>query len=144
MNRNKIIISGGVGLLLSVLLTVASVLIRPMIIDLFVEQSWFAWLFSQILISWLIFLFLSATSLLEIPLMIYGIQKILANDKQSTINLALFTNGLFVFFAAVYALPNLLLSSVNQVWMGIVLSSFSFIRFGSAIIFLPNQPVKDS
>ena len=131
MKQDKIIISGGLGLLTSLLITAITFLIR--------YRWWPIALFNNPLIAWLMFLMFGGISLIEIPVMIYGLRKILNSNKPSTVNIALLTNGVFVSFTVIYALPNLLLTNINLIWMGLVLTAFSFIRFGTSIIFLPTQ-----
>ncbi len=128
MNRTDVIIAAGIGLLLGVLITALAVIVR---------QWWLPALFPQPLIAWLMFVMLGAFSLTEIPVMIFGIRKMTESKQPATLKVALFTVGAFVAFAAVYALPNLLLTSSRALWMGAVLSLLALLRFAAAILFLP-------
>lgn len=130
MTRTKVIIAGGIGLFANLLTTSGCVLIH---------YFWLPALLPQPLIAWVMFLFFGAIALFEIPIMIYGLRKVAGGSTSSAINAALFGSGGFVFFAAVYALPNLLLSDIRQLWMGLVIAGISFLRFGAAIIFLPTS-----
>ncbi len=128
MNRTDVIIAAGIGLLLGVLITALGVI---------AHRLWIPTLFPQPIIAWLMFLMLGAFSLLEIPVMIFGIRKMVESGKPTTLKVALFTVGAFVTFAAVYALPNLLLTSPRTLWMGVVLAGVGLLRFAAAVLFLP-------
>ncbi len=128
MKRTDVVIAAGIGLLLGVLIAALSVIVR---------QVWLpAALFSQSLIAWVMFLMLGAFSLLEIPVMIFGIRKMTESGQPATLKVALFTVGAFVAFAAVYALPNLLLTSPRTLWMGATLAALALLRFATAALFL--------
>jgi len=125
-----VIFAAGIGLLLNPLTVVVGVVIHHL---------WLPTLFPQPIIAWALFILFSGISLLEIPVMIYGLRKMVEGAKPTTIKVALFTVGVFVSFAAIYALPNILLTDLKYLWMGVLLSSLSLIRFSAAIIFLPKQ-----
>ena len=88
---------------------------------------------------WGIFLFLMALAVLEIPLMVYGLRKILESQSTNIILITLILNGFFVFFPVVYAMPNLLMSRPNQLWMGLAISATAIPRLIASILYLPHR-----
>lgn len=130
VSRTNAVISGGMGLLAGVLVTAASAAVR---------LFWLSALFPQPVVAWVMFVMFGAISLIEIPVMVYSLRKLSGSRKTGATRLALFANGAFVFFAAVYALPNLLLTGTGQIWMGLLLGGFSALRFGAGVVFLPGR-----
>ena len=126
--------SGGIGLALGLLLTLIALPIR----NLFMPPL--PPLMAIPLLAWGIFLFFLALALLEIPLMVYGLRKISQGKSQNAPSVTLVGNAVYVGFPAVYALPNLLLSNQAFVWMGLVISATSLLRFVSSLLFLPLVP----
>lgn len=126
MTRNKVAVAGGIGLFSNVLLTAACYLIR---------YFWLAPLLPQPKIAWILFIVLGLIALIEIPLMIFGLKK-MASGSGKAANAAHFAVSGFVFFAAVYALPNLLLTNFSQIWMGLILAGTGLLRFGASVFFL--------
>jgi len=76
-------------------------------------------------------------SIIEIPVMIVGIQRIAASANPKAKYVALLVNAGYVFFAAMYAAPFILLT--GNLWLGAVLAALSLVRFVTAFIFLPQQ-----
>ena len=89
---------------------------------------------------WGIFLFLMALALLEIPLMIYGMRKIVEGKSSNLVTMTLALNSFFVFFPIVYGLPNLLMSPYSQLWMGLAISATALMRFVASWRYLPVEP----
>jgi len=90
--------------------------------------------------AWLLFLFFGAFALAEIPLMVFALRKMAREESPATRRVAVLLNGVFVFFAAVYALPNLLLAETRFVWLGLALAATAFLRFGASLLFVPVAP----
>lgn len=86
---------------------------------------------------WLLLGFLLFFSLAEIPLMIFGMRRMV--DSDSGTRLAILINAAFTFFAAVYAAPFLLLT--GRVKIGLALASLCLFRFASALSFVPGSRV---
>jgi hypothetical protein len=86
------------------------------------------------LYGWGLFLFLLIFSVAEIPVMIFGIRRIASNTNPRANYVALLLNVGYVFFAAVYAAPLILLTG----WLGLgtILAALSFVRFISGIVYL--------
>ena len=126
VNRNKVAIAGGIGLFSNILLTTACYVIR---------YFWLPPLIPQPKIAWILFIVLGLIALIEIPLMIFGLKK-MASGSSKAAKAANFAVSGFVFFAAVYALPNLLLTNFSLIWMGLVLAGTSLLRFGASVFFL--------
>jgi hypothetical protein len=129
MSRSSIILTGLVGLTGAVLLTVLC----------FFIMTWpfIPALLTRPLVAWILFFFLLAFSVAEIPVMILGIRRIAASPTRSAKNVALMVNIGYVFFGAVYAAPFILLTG----WLGLgaILAAMSLARFVSAIIYLPQK-----
>ena len=98
-------------------------------------QGWLPRLVSRPIFVWGIFLFLAFFSIVEIPLMIYAIRRLAVGANPRARYIALLTNTGYVFFAAVYAAPFILLTS--EVWLGAALATLSLVRLIAAIIYLP-------
>ena len=83
--------------------------------------------------TWLLLGFLLTFSLVEIPVMVFGMRQM--GRGASGKRLAVLTNAPFTFFAAVYALPFLLLT--GRVGIGLTLAALSLIRLAGALWFVP-------
>ncbi len=92
--------------------------------------------FEHPIVAWVVFLSFLPVALIEIPVMIYGLRKVAEGKSKNTPNIVLLGNGVFVSFPIVYALPNLFLTSVQLVWLGILIAATSLLRFGASILFL--------
>jgi hypothetical protein len=89
--------------------------------------------------TWLLLGFVLLFSLAEIPLMTFGMRQIIGSASGR--RLAVFINAAFTLFAAVYALPFLLLT--GNVGIGLALAGLGLVRFVCAIWFVPRgQPAK--
>jgi len=86
--------------------------------------GWFAWLLLACVLAF---------SLAEIPVMIIGMRHML--DSASGSRLAVVTTAAFTSFAAVYAVPFLLLT--GRVGLGLALAGLGLVRFVSALWFVP-------
>ena len=127
MSRTSIVLSGLVGLIGAVMLTALCLLIMA--------QGWLPRLVTRPIFVWAIFLFLAFFSIVEIPLMIYGIRHVATGANPKARYLALLTNTGYVLFAAVYAAPFILLT--GELWFGAALAMLGVVRLIAAIIFLP-------
>ena len=127
MSRTSIVLSGLVGLIGAVMLTALCLFIMA--------QGWLPILVTRPIFVWGIFLFLAFFSIVEIPLMVYGIRYVATGANPKARYLALLTNAGYVFFAAVYAAPFILLT--GELWLGAALAMLSVVRLIAAIIFLP-------
>ena len=102
MTRTSVVWTGLAGLVGALVLTA---------ISLFVMLSgWLPPLFSQPVFIWGLFIFLLFFTVAEIPVMIFGIRRIADSPNPKAKHVALFTNIGFIFFAAVYAVPFILLA----------------------------------
>ena len=134
VKRTEVVVSGGIGLAGSLMVTVVSISIRTW---------WFPSVSSLLgapLIAWSTFFFCLLLALLEIPLMIYGLRKVAESKSSSTPLVIRLGNGIFVLFPVIYALPNLLLTNPALIWLGGVIAASSLLRFVGSVIFLPVQP----
>ncbi len=86
-------------------------------------------------LTWLLLGFLLVFSLAEIPVMIFGMRHM--GDSDSGKRLAALVNVAFTFFAAVYAIPFLLLT--GRVGIGLALAALSLFRFAGALWFVPRD-----
>jgi hypothetical protein len=127
MSRASIVLTGLVGFIGAVVLTALCLFIMA--------QGWMPRLVSRPVFLWGIFLFLAFFSIVEIPLMIYAIRRIAVGSSPKARYIALLTNIGYVFFAAVYAAPFILLT--GELWFGAALATLSLARLITAIIFLP-------
>jgi len=84
-----------------------------------------------VLIFTLIF---GAFSIAEIPVMVFTMRR-LAVERQDNRSLVVGLNALYVFFAAVYALPVLLLT--DSIPWGLALSTLGIVRFFTSLHFVP-------
>ena len=71
--------------------------------------------------------------------MVFGLKKLAASPDPFARRSTQVGVGVFVFFAAVYALPNLLLAAPAQRWLGMALGAAAVVRFIAAVVFVP-QP----
>ena len=83
--------------------------------------------------TWLLLGFLLTFSLAEIPVMIFGMRQMGSSDSGG--RLAVVTNAAFTLFAAVYAVPFLLLT--GRVGIGVALAALSLVRLAGALWFVP-------
>ncbi len=84
-------------------------------------------------LTWLLLGFLLVFSLAEIPLMIFGMRHM--GSSASGKRLVVLVNVAFTFFAAVYAVPFLLLT--GRVGIGLALAALGMVRFVGALWFVP-------
>ena len=132
MSRSSVIATGLVGVTGAIFLTA---------VCLFVIS---ADLYTPPLSRWdyglMLFLFLLFFSLLEIPLMVFSLRRMLDSVNPKAKYVAMFTNGAYTFFAAVYAVPFILLAgdSTGKLVIGVGLSALCFVRFISTVVFLPD------
>jgi hypothetical protein len=133
MSRNNLLLTGVAGLVLGLIVTALSLFVMI--------SGWLPALVSRPLYVWGIFLFLLFFSLAEIPVMIFGMRKMIASINPKAKYVVLLTNAGYTFFASVYALPFILLAgqSVLELAAGALLSALGVIRFITAILFLPHQ-----
>ena len=133
MTRSSVVITGLIGLVAAIFLSalclfvmvagyIPTILVRPLFV-------------------WGLFFFLLFFSLAEIPVMIYGMRSIAANNNHRAKKIMLVTNTGYTFFASVYAVPFILLagSSTLTLLAGAFLASLCFVRFITSIIFLPDH-----
>lgn len=134
MTRNSLIISGALGLLANVVLTAFCIFVMA--------AGWIPPLFQQSLLVFMLFLFLLFFSLAEIPVMIFGMRRMLASVNPKARYVVLVTNFGYTLFAGVYAAPFILLAgkSAFEMVIGALISTLGFIRFISALLFLPTIP----
>jgi hypothetical protein len=85
--------------------------------------------------GWLLLAFLLLFSLGEIPVMILAMRYMIGSPSGRW--LAALTNAAFTFFAAVYALPFILLT--GQVAVGVALAGLSVVRLAAALWFVPGR-----
>lgn len=133
MSRSSVMVTGLIGLIGSLAMTVAAIyamragLVPPLL--------------NRPLWVWGLFLFLLTFSLLEIPLMIFGLRKMAASVNPTARHVVLVTNAGYTLFAGVYALPFILLAGVSwtELLAGAGLASLSFVRFITSVVTLPNE-----
>lgn len=127
MKTNRLLLANSLGLAAGIGLT---------LLCLWLNDPWIPTLLPGLI--WVIgsLVIFGGTAMLELPLMIYILRNMAANEKDAVRHLALLTSGAFVFFAAVYAVPNLLLADQTQLWAGLLISSTCFLRFACAQFFL--------
>ena len=132
MSRSSIFWTGLLGLFGGIVLTLLSVAIMI--------QGWIPVLISGPLFVWTLFLFLLTFSILEIPLMVFSMQRMADSSNPRAIYVVLVTNLAYVSFASVYAAPFILLTGSSQLEIaaGLILGSLCFVRFISSVVFLPN------
>jgi hypothetical protein len=127
MSQRSIILTGLGGLVGAVILTVLCLLVMVM--------DWIPVFVTDPSLTWIIFLFLAVFSLAEIPVMIFGIRRIAASVNPKARYVALLANAGYPFFGAVYAAPFILLT--GQLGLGTAMAALSFVRFITAVIFIP-------
>jgi Co/Zn/Cd efflux system component len=127
MNRTGVVATGLVGLVGAALLTAVCVWA--------VWEAWIPALLPQSAYSWTLFFFLAFFSLVEIPVMTFGLRRLAAGNNPKARILALFTNSGYVFFGAVYAAPFILLTGRSG--PGLALAALSAARFISTLLFWP-------
>ena len=88
---------------------------------------------------WVLLAFLLVFSVAEIPMMITGMRHMAGAVSGAW--LVTLTNAAFTFFAAVYAVPFLLLT--GWVSVGFALASLSLVRFGGALWFVPGGRLRE-
>ena len=127
MSRLSVVLTGLIGLVGAALLTTLCLFLMA--------PGWLPVLVIRPIFVWGILLFLTFFSIVEIPVMIVGIQRIAASTNPKAKFVALLTNAGYVFFAAMYAAPFILLT--GKLWLGAALAALSLLRFVIAVIFLP-------
>ena len=122
--RSQLALSGGIGLAGGVALMGGALFLlgrtglEPLV------KGWVAWLLLAGVLGF---------SLAEIPMMVFGMRQMA--DSASGSRLIVVTNVAFTSFAAVYAVPFLLLT--GRVGVGIALAGLGLVRFVSALWFVP-------
>ncbi len=129
MSRSSLILTGLAGLVGAIFLTALCLFITI--------QGWIPTLLSDPAFAWGLFLFLGAFSVAEIPVMIFGMRRILASHNPKAGYVTLFTNAAYTFFAAVYAAPFILLT--GRLWSGVALASLALARFLASLVFVPHE-----
>ena len=122
--RNQLALSGGLGVIGGAALT-GSALFLLQRTDLKPLVTGWA--------MWLLLAFVLVFSLGEIPLMIFGMRHMVIGTSGR--RLAVLTNAAFTLFAAVYAVPFLLLT--GRIGLGTLLSGLCLVRFVCALWFVP-------
>jgi len=85
------------------------------------------------LITLLLIITLGGFSLAEIPLMVFALRR-LAAERSGNPGLIWGLNGLYVFFAAIYGVPVLLIT--GNVGSGLALCGLAFVRFATSLLFV--------
>ncbi len=136
VSRNSVAPAGGIGLCAALVTVLAAN---------FAARAWIsAPLLPQAWAGWGLFLLFGGISAVEIPLMVFGLKKLAASPDSLARRGTQVGVGVFVFFAAVYALPNLLLTAPSLRWMGIALGAAAVVRFGAAVIFVSQSQNADN
>ena len=133
MSRSSVVWTGLFGLIGAIILTALCVVVML--------SGRIPALFSQSLFVWGLFLFLLFFTVVEIPVMVFSMKRIAVSPNPRAKYVVLITNTGFVFFAAVYAVPFILLAghSTINLLVGVLLAGLAFVRFFSSLIFLPEQ-----
>jgi hypothetical protein len=76
-------------------------------------------------------------SLAEIPIMVFAMRRLLV-ERQGNHVIVLALNALYVFFAAVYGVPVLLLT--GDIGWGLALCSLGILRLVSSLVFVHSPP----
>lgn len=135
VSRNSVALAGAGGLVPAALILAGG---------FFAAQAWIpAPLLPQIWAGWGLFALFGAISLAEIPVMIFGLRKLAAGHGSAAQWGALGGVAVFVLFAAVYALPNLLLGAKSLRWMGVAIGAGSVLRYIAAVMFVPKAQNAD-
>jgi len=131
MTRRNLIATGLSGVIGAVLITSVSLFIML--------AGWIPALIRQPVYVWALFLFLLVFSLAEIPVMIFGMRRIVDSVNPKAKYAAMLTNAGYTLFAGVYAAPFILLA--GQSWLelsaGGLLGALTFIRFFSSLMMVP-------
>ena len=133
LNQTKAILSGGVGLVGCLVLTALLMVTRDWVYPLVPP------VLTLPLMMWGVFLFLMALALVEIPLMVFTLRKIAEGKSTQAERLVMGGNVVFVFFPVVYAAPNLLMSTPEQLWMGLAISATVFLRYLASVFYLTQE-----
>ncbi len=133
MTRSSLVWTGLLGLSGGIILTLLAVGVMI--------QGWIPVLLSRPLFVWALFLFLLTLSVLEIPLMIFSMRRMIDSPNPRAKYVVLITNVAYVSFAAVYAAPFILLTGSSQLEIaaGLILGSLCIVRFISSVVFIPNE-----
>ena len=89
--------------------------------------------FPHSLVELLLAMVLGGFSVVEIPVMLFAMRRLLAGRSTSE-SIATWLNGLYVFFAAIYSVPVALLT--GNVEYTLALSALSIVRFASSLAFV--------
>ena len=132
MTRSSVIITGLIGLVAGIFLTAVCLYVTV--------AGYIPVILVRPLFVWGLFFFLLFFSLAEIPVMIYGMRSIAANNHPRAKKITLLTNTGYTFFAAVYAVPFILLTANSTliILVGTFLGLLCIARFITSIIFLPD------
>jgi hypothetical protein len=131
--RLRLVLSGLVGLLACGLLTATCLwLVTEHIVGILLPHRAVALLLSLVL---------ACFSLAEIPMMLFVMRRLLV-ERPGNRAFVLGLNAVFVFFAAVYGVPVLLLT--GSLGLGLALCSLGLVRFGASLIFLRAPAASDS
>jgi hypothetical protein len=136
MTRNSVILTGLIGLIGAIIITTLALLT--------VTWGWISPLLSQPLHVWGLFLFLLFFSVAEIPVMVFSMRRIVASVNPKAKYVVMLTNAGYTLFAGVYAAPFILLAGQSPLELisGAFMGALTFVRFISAVIFVPNaKPV---
>lgn len=98
-----------------------------------IESSRLAPPLPHALITLLLVVVFGSFSLAEIPLMVFAMRRLGAERPENT-GFIWGLNGLYVFFAAVYGLPVLLITG-NIGW-GLALCGLGFVRLATSLVFV--------
>ena len=133
MTRGLLVFSGLFGLTGSLLLTTVSVAVMVL--------GYIPVLLQQPLFIWGLFLFLLALSLLEIPVMIMALRRMVTSTAPRANYVTMLTNMAYTFFAGVYAMPFILLAGATwqELLAGIGLALLSVVRFFTSMVFVPYE-----
>jgi hypothetical protein len=123
--RLRLLLSGLAGLLAGGLLTAVAIrLVTGGIISILMPHPVMAVLLAVIL---------GAFSLAEIPMMVYAMRRLVV-ERRGNYGVVLGLNALFVFFAAIYGIPVLLLT--GGLGWGLTLCSLGGVRFVASLLFV--------
>lgn len=123
--RRNLILAGVAGLLASACLVAVSLwLVTSRIVNP---------PFPYGLVELLLAIVLGGFSIAEIPIMVFAMRRLMAGSTGNE-GIATLLNGLYVFFAAVYAVPVGLLT--GNVVFTLALSALSIVRFASSLAFV--------
>ena len=133
MNQHNIVVTGIIGLFGAIFLTALFIFVMVV--------GWIPPLMSQPVFVWGAFFFLLFFSVIEIPVMIFSMRRMADSVNPRAKYVVLFTNAAYVFFAAAYALPFIVMagSSYFNLAAGALLASLCIVRFISSMVFLPYE-----